>query len=53
MEDTEAGLLSLLCGWYRLFYLYLNPELTWRPALLALVGILMAMTGVGMFLTRI
>jgi hypothetical protein len=52
LDDTEAGFLSLLCGWYRLIYLYMNPELTWRPALLALVGILMSITGVAMFIGR-
>jgi hypothetical protein len=52
MDDREAGILSLICGWYRLFYLYANPELVWRPSVLAGVGILMMITGFGMFLTR-
>jgi hypothetical protein len=45
-EDRTAGILSLLSGWYRLFYLYANPELVWRPALIAFIGLLMIVTGV-------
>lgn len=52
MDDREAGILSLICGWYRLFYLYANPELAWRPSVLAGIGILMMITGCGMFATR-
>jgi hypothetical protein len=52
MEDTAAGFMSLLSGWYRVFYLYMNPELAWRPSILAGMGILMAFTGIGLFLTR-
>jgi len=46
LEDADSGLLALASGWYRTFYLYANPELVWRPALLALAGLLMIMTGV-------
>ena len=46
MEDREAGILSFVCGWYRLFYLYMNPELAWRPLVLTGVGVLMMLTGI-------
>jgi hypothetical protein len=52
MDDREAGILSLISGWYRLFYLYSNPELAWRPSVLAGVGVLMMITGCGMAWTR-
>jgi hypothetical protein len=48
--DQDSFFWSLLSGWYRLFYLYMNPELVWRPSVLALVGILMALTGIGIFM---
>jgi hypothetical protein len=50
-EDAEAGFFSLLSGWYRVFYLYMNPDLAWRPSVLAGVGLLMAFTGIGLFMT--
>ena len=53
LDDREAGFMSLLCGWYRVFYLYMNPELAWRPSLLAFVGLLMMMTGGGLGLNHI
>ena len=46
LEDADSGLLALVSGWYRTFYLYTNPELVWRPAALAIAGLLMMMTGV-------
>jgi len=49
LEDREAGFFSMLSGWYRVFYLYMNPELAWRPSILAGVGLLMAFTGIAMF----
>lgn len=49
MDDREAGILSLISGWYRLFYLYANPELAWRPAALAAVGLAMSITGLATF----
>lgn len=52
LEDAEAGFFSLLSGWYRVFYLYMNPDLAWRPSLLAGVGVLMAFTGIGLFIVR-
>jgi hypothetical protein len=53
MEDREAGFLSLISGWYRVFYLYMNPELAWRPSLLALVGLLMMITGFGLGISHL
>ena len=47
MDDVEAGIWSLISGWYRVFYLYSNPELAWRPAMLGGVGVLMLLTGAG------
>jgi len=52
LDDREAGFLSLLSGWYRLFYLYMNLELVWRPFVLSTIGILMMFTSVGLGLTR-
>jgi hypothetical protein len=52
MDDREAGILSLISGWYRVFYLYMNPELAWRPTLLTLVGALMAFTGIALFVNN-
>ena len=45
LDDADSGLLALVSGWYRTFYLYSNPELVWRPGLLAVVGLLMVVTG--------
>lgn len=53
MDDIEAGVLSLLFGWYRLFYLYMNPEFAWRPSVLAAVGFLMMLTGIGLGLSHV
>lgn len=52
MDDATSGILLLISGWYRIFYLYMNPELAWRPTLLGAVGILMCFTGMGMLLTK-
>src|SRR5439155_17096900 len=52
-DDRDSFLLSLISGWYRIFYLYLNPEIPWRPGLLAGVGILMAITGISMFVMNV
>lgn len=52
MDDRESGFLSLLFGWYRVFYLYANPELVWRPALLTAVGTAMWITGISLFAAR-
>jgi len=51
-EDMEAGILSMVCGLYRVFYLYMNPELTWRPLILTGVGVLMMSTGVALAVNR-
>ena len=48
LDDVEAGILSLMWGWYRVIYLYMNPELAWRPSLVAAVGLLMMLTGMGL-----
>jgi hypothetical protein len=53
LEDREAGIMSLLCGWYRVFYLYMNPELAWRPFVLTAIGVLMIFTSLGLGLTRL
>ena len=45
LDDADSGLLALVSGWYRTFYLYSNPELVWRPAVLTLAGLVMIMTG--------
>ena len=45
MDDRAAGILSLISDWYCTLYLWANPELSWRPSLLALVGLLMTITG--------
>lgn len=51
-ESPAAGMLSMLSGWYQAIYLRLNPEVAWRPRLLALVGVLMVMTGFGLSFKR-
>jgi hypothetical protein len=53
LDDADSGLLALVSGWYRTFYLYSNPELVWRPALLAGIGLLMVLTGGGVGLAQI
>jgi hypothetical protein len=50
--DQDSFFFSLISGWYRLFYLYMNPELVWRPMVLGVVGILMAITGVALFINN-
>lgn len=52
MDDQEAGIMSMISGWYRVFYLYMNPELSWRPSLLAFVGLAMSVTGIMMFVNN-
>ena len=52
-EDERHGWFSLFSGWYRLIYLHQNPELTWRPAIVAVCGLLMILTGVALFLAKI
>jgi hypothetical protein len=52
-DDRDSFFIALISGWYRIFYLYLNPELAWRPGVLAGIGILMVVTGVGMFVMGI
>jgi hypothetical protein len=52
-DDQDSFWLSLISGWYRIFYLYLNPEIAWRPGVLAGIGILMVVTGVGMYVMGI
>jgi hypothetical protein len=52
-DDPDGGLWSLFCGWYRTFYLYMNPELAWRPSLLALLGLLMMVTGFGLGISHL
>jgi hypothetical protein len=53
MDDMEAGIFSLISGFYRVAYLYMNPELAWRPSLLALVGLLMMITGFGLGISHL
>ena len=52
-DDQDSFILSLISGWYRIFYLYSNPELTWRPGLLALVGFLMMGSGLILFASNL
>jgi hypothetical protein len=44
-DDRESFFLALISGWHRLFGLYLDLSIVWRPAVLALVGLLMAVSG--------
>jgi hypothetical protein len=53
MEDREAGILSIVCGLYRVFYLYMNPEVAWRPGVLAAVGVFMMVTGFATFVSQV
>lgn len=43
-SDRGSLLWCLLSDWYRLFYLYSNPEVAWRPTLVAIVGLFMVFT---------
>lgn len=52
MDNKASGVLSLFSGWYRFLYLYTNPDICWRPAVLGVVGFLMSVTGMGMMLAR-
>lgn len=52
-DDARDGFLAFVCGWYRTFYLYSNPELAWRPGLLAFVGFLMMITGFGLGISHL
>jgi hypothetical protein len=51
-EDRDSFFLSLLSGWYRVFYLYANPELAWRPGVLSALGLLMCLSGVVLFVNN-
>jgi hypothetical protein len=52
-DDRDSFILSLLSGWYRIFYLYLNPEIAWRPGVLAAVGLLMCGSGLILFVNNL
>jgi hypothetical protein len=52
-EDPRHGWLSVVSKWHRLLYLYQNPELTWRPMVVAGCGLLMILTGVFLLLTKL
>jgi hypothetical protein len=49
--DRASGVFSFLSNWYRFAYLHMNPEVGFRPTVLALVGLLMAFTGMGLSMT--
>jgi hypothetical protein len=51
-EDREAGIWSLVSKWYQVWYLHQNVELTVRPMIVGVVGLLMIATGVLLFLAR-
>jgi len=52
LEDLEAGVLSFVCGFYRIAYLYQNPDLTWRPGVLTVMGLLMIVTAGALMANR-
>jgi hypothetical protein len=52
-DDPDYGFLAFISGWYRMFYLYSNPEVVWRPALLSLVGVLMTLTGAALGISHL
>jgi hypothetical protein len=47
-DDRVSGFLALVSDWFRSMYLHMYPQLAWRPTLLAVVGLLMMFTGVGL-----
>ena len=47
-DDRGAGIFALVSDWFRSIYLYMYPELAWRPSLLTAVGALMMFTGLGL-----
>ena len=47
-DDRGAGIFALVSEWFRSIYLHMYPELAWRPTLLAVVGLLMMFTGLGL-----
>jgi hypothetical protein len=49
-DGWETAMLAYLFSWHRLLYLHQNIELTLKPNVLSLVGVLMAVTGIGLFL---
>jgi hypothetical protein len=49
-ENRASGVFSFLSNWYRLIYLHMNPEIGLRPTVLAIVGLLMCFTGMGLSL---
>ncbi len=51
-ENRASGVFAFLSNWYRLIYLHLNPEIGFRPTILAIVGLLMCFTGMGLSLNR-
>jgi hypothetical protein len=53
LDDADHGILSLCFGWYRALYLYMNPEVAWRPMLLSFVGLMMILTGAAVGLNGI
>lgn len=44
-DDTTHGIFSMLSGWYRAFYLQANQELTWKPIVISICGLMMILTG--------
>jgi hypothetical protein len=49
----EHGILSLLFDWYRSIYLHFNIEITLKPMLISGTGLLMMLTGVFMFISKV
>jgi hypothetical protein len=52
-DGAEKALLSFLCKWYRMFYLFQNIELTLKPNVITGCGLLMILTGLFTFLNSV
>jgi hypothetical protein len=49
-DGWEQAMLAYLFSWHRLVYLHQNIDITLKPTVLSVLGVLMTATGVGLFL---
>jgi hypothetical protein len=51
-EDPVGAAISVFSNMYRTFMMYTYADVIWKPMVLTLIGVLMVLTGAGLFWTR-